>query len=73
MARNTIYQMDSVNRMSFSQLRLRSSESENARLEMLIREKEAKIVRSEKVAKDLMSKAEEFEDMFVGESESTSP
>ena len=34
----------------------------------MIREKEAKIVESERMAKDLMLKAEEFEDMFIGES-----
>ena len=33
----------------------------------MIREKEAKIVESERVAKDLMLKAGEFEDMFIGE------
>ena len=32
----------------------------------MIGEKEAKIVESERVAKDLMLKAEEFEDMFIG-------
>ena len=35
-------------------------------MERMIREKEAKIVESERVAKDLMLKAEEFEDMFIG-------
>ena len=47
--------------------RLNKSEGDNERLERMIREKEAKIVESERVAKDLMLKAEEFEDMFIGE------
>ena len=34
----------------------------------MIKEKEAKIIESERAAKDLLVKAEEFEDMFVGES-----
>ena len=46
--------------------RLNKTEGENERLERMIREKEAKIVESERVAKDLMLKAEEFEDMFIG-------
>ena len=46
--------------------RLSKTESENERLEKMIREKEAKIVESERVAKNLMLKAEEFEDMFIG-------
>ena len=48
--------------------RLNKSEGDNERLEKMIREKEAKIVESERMAKDLMLKAEEFEDMFIGES-----
>lgn len=46
--------------------RLNKTEGENERLERMIGEKEAKIVESERVAKDLMLKAEEFEDMFIG-------